>query len=136
MISTLSERLREAMKGPPVVNGLQLAKACGVKPASVSGWLSGKSKSMEGSNLLAAARLLNVDPDWLATGVGRKERFTGVAQELARYDIHHAGSWPFHTVSLAEVNDLTQFELGQVEGFIKGLRPSARPDDRKSSNGV
>ena len=58
------------MKGPPEVTGAELARACGVKPASVSNWLSGDSKTMEASNLLAAARRCNVGPDWLATGVG------------------------------------------------------------------
>lgn len=70
MSNLLADRLKEAMKGPPKITGVMLAKACGVKPPSVSDWLTGKSKTMEGANLLAASRLLGVNPEWLATGKG------------------------------------------------------------------
>ena len=66
MQSTLSERLKEAMKGPPKITGRALAKACNITPTSVSDWLTGKSKSMDGPNLIAAAELLKVRPKWLA----------------------------------------------------------------------
>lgn len=72
MHMTLAERLKDAMNGPPKVTGKALAAACHVSTASVSDWLSGKSKTMEGSNLLAAADFLHVSPKWLATGVGIK----------------------------------------------------------------
>ncbi len=49
---------------------VELARACGVKPPSVNGWLSGKSKFLRGENLLKAARALRVSQDWLATGKG------------------------------------------------------------------
>ena len=70
MHTTLAERLRQAMEGPPKVTGKALAAACGVKPPSVSDWLSGKSKTMVGQNLIAAAEFLRVRPKWLAEGVG------------------------------------------------------------------
>jgi len=70
MFSTLSERLRQAMEGPPPVTAAALARACKVKPPSVHAWLSGRTKTIEGANLLAAAKLLGVSPDWLASGVG------------------------------------------------------------------
>lgn len=70
MSSTLASRLKLAMLGPPKVSQVALAKACGIAPPSVANWLSGKSKSMEGSNLLAASRKLNVNPDWLADNRG------------------------------------------------------------------
>lgn len=72
MLMTLAERLKNAMDGPPKVTGKALAGACQVSTASVSDWLSGKSKTMEGSNLVAAAEFLHVSPKWLATGVGLK----------------------------------------------------------------
>jgi phage repressor protein C with HTH and peptisase S24 domain len=49
---------------------VDLARACGVKPPSVHGWLSGKAKFLRGENLLLAARALNVNQEWLATGAG------------------------------------------------------------------
>lgn len=71
-MKTLAERLRYAMEvlPPKKIKGVDLARAVGVKPPSVSDWLSGKSKTMEGENLLKASKFLNVNPNWLATGNG------------------------------------------------------------------
>src|SRR5260364_102772 len=63
----LSERLRIAIKEAGMSQA-ELVRACRVKPSSVNGWLSGKSKFLRGENLLAAARVLNVSEVWLATG--------------------------------------------------------------------
>jgi phage repressor protein C with HTH and peptisase S24 domain len=66
---SLSERIKVAMQTAGV-NQVELARACGVAPPSVHGWLSGKSKFLRGENLLKAARALRVSQDWLATGKG------------------------------------------------------------------
>lgn len=66
----LAKRLALAMAGPPETKPADLARACGVRPPSVSDWLSGKTKKLEGANLLAAAEHLRVNPWWLATGRG------------------------------------------------------------------
>lgn len=68
----LAERLQTAIDARGV-NQTQLAHACGVKPPSVNGWLSGKSKFLKGENLLAAAEFLRVNPWWLATGRGKMD---------------------------------------------------------------
>lgn len=52
------------------INQADLARACGVKPPSVHGWLSGKAKFLRGENLLKAAETLGVSQQWLATGSG------------------------------------------------------------------
>ncbi len=52
------------------VNKADIARAAGIRAPSVSDWFSGKTKTIEGANLLAAARVLGVRPDWLATGRG------------------------------------------------------------------
>lgn len=70
MKTTLEERLKLAMAGPPKIAGKQLAVATGARGASVSGWCTGKSKTMKASYLVAAAKLLGVRPEWLADGVG------------------------------------------------------------------
>ena len=65
----LSDRLKTAMQ----FSGLSqadLARACRVKPPSIHGWLSGKSKFLRGENLLSAAAALGVSQRWLATGEG------------------------------------------------------------------
>jgi len=71
-MKTLAERLRYAMEvlPPKKIKGVELARAVGVRPPSVSDWLSGKSKTMEGENLLKAAKFLSVNANWLATGNG------------------------------------------------------------------
>jgi transcriptional regulator with XRE-family HTH domain len=71
-MNTLAERLKFSMQSatPKKVKGVELAAAVGVKPPSVSDWLSGKSKTMEGENLLRAAKFLGVNPMWLANGSG------------------------------------------------------------------
>jgi len=69
-MSTLSERLQIAIKGPPKVTKKALAAARGIKPPSVSDWFSGRTKHIESSNLLAAAKFLKVNPDWLVYGKG------------------------------------------------------------------
>jgi len=66
----LQERLRAAMAGPPKITQAALARACGIRPPSVNDWLSGKTKAIEGENLLRAAEILKVSPMWLATGKG------------------------------------------------------------------
>lgn len=69
-IGMLKDRLRLAMEGPPPVKQSALADACGISPVSVNDWLSGKSKSLRGKNLMAAANFLHVNPLWLASGRG------------------------------------------------------------------
>lgn len=83
--SLLKDRLALAMAGPPPVSQAALARACGIKQPSVSDWLSGRTKRLEGANLLAAARLLNVAPDWLSTGRGSMRPAVGLSQ-LGRPD--------------------------------------------------
>ncbi|RYF76511.1 MAG: XRE family transcriptional regulator [Comamonadaceae bacterium] len=58
------------MAGPPKITQRELARACGVHPVSVNDWVKGRTFSIEGSHLLAAAAFLNVRPRWLADGVG------------------------------------------------------------------
>lgn len=72
IMKTLAERLKYAMEILPSkkIKGVDLARAVGVKPPSVSDWLSGKSKTMEGENLLKASKFLGVNASWLATGNG------------------------------------------------------------------
>jgi phage repressor protein C with HTH and peptisase S24 domain len=74
MSYSLKERLEIAMAGPPKVTQAALARACKVKPPSVSEWLSGKTKRLDGENLLKAASMLRVTPEWLA-GVSNTMRY-------------------------------------------------------------
>jgi phage repressor protein C with HTH and peptisase S24 domain len=48
----------------------ELARQCGLKPPSVHDWEKGKTKTIEGPNLMAAAEVLKTSPDWILTGRG------------------------------------------------------------------
>lgn len=72
-MNTLKERLASAMAGPPKITQQALADAAHVSQTSVNDWLSGKSKSMRGGNLIAVAKHLKVNASWLATGKGQRE---------------------------------------------------------------
>lgn len=74
MTSTLKDRLSSLLAGMPRGSQAALARACGIRGPSVSAWLSGHTKTLEGENLLNAARFFNVSPEWLATGRGQRER--------------------------------------------------------------
>lgn len=69
---SISERIRVAMAAAGI-SQVELARACGVSPPSVHGWLSGKAKYLRGENLLRASKALGVSQDWLATGKGQME---------------------------------------------------------------
>ncbi len=65
---TLAERLRAAMaeKGCTLT---ELASAVGVKPPSVSGWMTGGTRSLKADSALKAAKFLGVEAAWLAGGI-------------------------------------------------------------------
>lgn len=97
----LAERLTAAMAHSGLTQA-ELARACGVKPPSVSGWLSGKSKFLRGENLLKAAAALGVNQQWLATGDGKMIAFQQTSNVEAGPDIKgkvplvswvRAGAW-------------------------------------------
>lgn len=87
-MNTLAERLRYAMEvlPPRKIKGVDLARAVGVKPPSVSDWLSGKSKTMEGENLLKASSFLEVDAGWLATGKGSPKPINSLVDSSPKKD--------------------------------------------------
>lgn len=121
MKTTLSERLCEAMAGPPKVSGVQLAKACGVAPPSVSAWRTGESKSLSGSNLLAAAKRLGVRPEWLADGLGPKHDNdpTVVHQHTVREDTRNSAYlWPFKRVNPQQWSLLDEDQKYDIEKYV------------------
>jgi SOS-response transcriptional repressor LexA len=63
----LNERLRHALTRISA-SQTELAKACGVTKGAVSQWLNGTVRTLEGMNLISAAKFLKVRPEWLADG--------------------------------------------------------------------
>ncbi|WOE40669.1 LexA family protein [Acinetobacter chinensis] len=130
-MKTLSERLKYAMEvlPPKKIKGVELARAVGVKPPSVSDWLSGKSKNMDGPNLIRAAQFLKVNSKWLATGVGKptdeetKSEFVNVSFENVPFikipvlDYVQAGV--FGTVAYDGINP-----IGETYTTYIGTHPS------------
>lgn len=69
-MSTLTERLQQALDRRPDVSKADIARACKIRPPSVTAWFSGETKTLDAANLVTAANILGVDPTWLATGKG------------------------------------------------------------------
>ncbi len=71
-MKTLAERLKYAMEvlPPKKIKGVELARAVGVKPPSVSDWLSGKSKTMEGEKSFTCSTSLECK-SYLAQATGK-----------------------------------------------------------------
>nr|WP_122302276.1 S24 family peptidase [Pseudomonas amygdali] len=73
------------MAGPPKISQAALARACGVTAPSVNDWVSGKTKTIEGQNLLLAADFLQVVPLWLATGKGRMRKTDAADEDSSQF---------------------------------------------------
>jgi len=72
-MKTLSDRMKFLSSNLPRGWQAKLARYCGVKPQSVTGWLTGGTKVIEGEHLLLAAKFFNVEPLWLSTGAGVRD---------------------------------------------------------------
>lgn len=69
-MSTLQQRMAEAMQRRPDLTQADIARACGVSTPSVNGWVSGATKSLKPGTARLAAELFGCDQNWLAIGVG------------------------------------------------------------------
>lgn len=129
MQNTLGERFKVAMAGPPKVSGRALAAACGVKPPSVSDWINGGTKTLEGSNLVAAAEFLNVRAKWLAEGIGPMRDTVdpkkATAPEVAYLPKQNADKLTLRLIELFSKLDAQGKKelLGHVEFFVAGRNP-------------
>lgn len=134
-MNTLAERLRYAMDilPPKKIKGVDLARAVGVKPPSVSDWLSGKSKTMEGENLLRVAKHLNVNPLWLANGTGspsvdekissptltKDEVYISPLKFRSAYENKNTVRIPVHKDVKASCGDGAINFLEEITGFVE-----------------
>ncbi len=120
-MDTLKERLLLAL----AQSGLKqrdLVRATGAKAPSVTNWLNGRTKNLKGDNLTRAAALLNVNTNWLASGIGsmrtsesRQERFDGLTPvDLPKKTIPLI-SW----ITAGQLSDVVDiYEPGQAEEWI------------------
>lgn len=132
MSDSLAHRLKLALAGPPAITQRSLAKACGVSAPSVNDWLSGKTRSMEGTNLLAAARHLHVNPNWLANGTGpmrgpSTQEPSYVAEELPAYSRASFES-NVQPVETKPVPLISWVQAGVWSDIVENV-PTGDPDD-------
>jgi transcriptional regulator with XRE-family HTH domain len=67
--STLGQRIQWALDKAGISKSA-LADAADVAPSAVTQWINGDTKVLKAATLLAAAKALSVDHEWLATGKG------------------------------------------------------------------
>lgn len=74
-MTTLSDRITYLLSlSTPPMDQAELAKICKVKAPSVSDWLNGKTKNLQGSTLVRLVEHFMCSPIWLATGEGEPFR--------------------------------------------------------------
>lgn len=102
-----ADRLRQAMAAAPM-DVTSLAKAMGLSYQAVKRVLDGKSAAFTAPNNSAAARILGVSTDWLATGEGQVER-------------NDAGApWPF-SVTRAQCERLEAEDFSALDKTLSGF---------------
>lgn len=123
-MNTLADRLKEAMSEMPEVKAVDIARACGIKSASIVDWQTGRTKKMEGSNLLATAELLRVNPWWLATGKGNKRApyalDPGHSVVAGSQSATDQQAWPF-SVSLEAYERLTVAQKTTLDSVVSAF---------------
>lgn len=79
----LKDRLNEAISASGITKK-ELSAKLGISASAITYWTNGKTNSIDGANLLAAAIALKVNPQWLATGEGSRD--TAVPIQLITKD--------------------------------------------------
>lgn len=116
------DRLASAMKEAGAsVN--DVAKACEISYQAVVKLVKGTSKEMTGTNLVATAKLLKVDPIWLATGEG-EARPKPISAEALK---------PMEASTLTLYRMLTPEEQHEIEAEMNS-KIAARSATRSKAN--
>ena len=119
-MTTLAERmnmaLEHAQESAPYKSKAGLAKAANVRPASVTDWFKGRTKSLAFESAVKAADYLDVNATWLANGVGEMlspsvEAFDEDDEldddefvEIPEYEVR-CGAGAEHTIYYEELKD-------------------------------
>jgi len=135
-MTDLAERLTLAMAGPPEVKPSELARACGIRQPSINDWLSGRTKKLEGSNLLAAAEFLKVNPWWLANGTGPMRSAMPETDVREIVTVLQSMSAETRRIALAQIKalaDLTSEKVNSVTAENSGTIGSRTDQVRQST---
>ncbi|CAM3827532.1 hypothetical protein [Castellaniella denitrificans] len=119
-MSTLSERFAELFAERPEARPVDLARFCSVRPPSVNGWLSGKTKQLEASNAIRAAAFFRVHTWWLATGEGPKRLKDGEIDSHQPHVQGRANGWPF-SASYESYTKLSTAEKKALDKVVSGF---------------
>jgi transcriptional regulator with XRE-family HTH domain len=68
-MSNLADRVKQCMAETGNTPA-SVATYIGIKAPSIYDWLNGTTKNLSGMNLIRAAQLFNVQPEWLQSGTG------------------------------------------------------------------
>lgn len=99
-----------------------LARACKVRPPSVSDWFSGESKTMRSDALLRAAEFFGVNALWLATGEGpqRPAATPSSAPDPRTLRVEERPTaWPFANITPHRWHKLPHSERMRVEVYAE-----------------
>ena len=118
-VKTLRERLAFALQKTGI-NQSELARRIGVSRGAVSLWLNTDSEMTAPTNA-KAARALNVDPNWLATGCGK-----GPSGKFDKEDPYRSKSapasaaWPFPAIPRERLEALAKDPV-KLEQFQRAI---------------
>ena len=118
--TTLADRIREALDRAEMTPA-ELARRIGVTRATVSFWLTGATKRIEGENLTKAARELRCHAAWLAEGrlpkwVDEKAAEQGGAAVIPLPTLRRR-EWPFR-VDRALWDQLSRANQNTLNGMV------------------
>lgn len=69
---SLQNRINELLQECPKKKAIDLARFAKVSRATVSGWTTGKTTTIEGANAFSVAKFFGVNAEWVQTGNGKK----------------------------------------------------------------
>lgn len=80
-MNTWNDRLNQLLAGKPRGTRTAVAKACGVKPSSVTDWANGTTKGITAEHANGIANYFGVTTTWLLFGRGQKTPEDAVGEQ-------------------------------------------------------
>ena len=117
--STLQDRIKLALEKSGL-SKTDLWKGCGVSSGTVTTWVKGPNQTISGVNLMNAAKLLGVNPDWLATGRGNISSTTESASKLEDESTSVEILNPYHSKSIKGI----KLSLAWIKEKVAGANPN------------
>lgn len=103
----LAERIKEAMGER---ENAEFARDAGVTPASVTFWLSGQTKSLKAETAARIEKATGYRANWIVTGKGPRR----VSDQPTQ-----AESWPFQSISMAQLAELAPEQREHLEVLLR-----------------